>query len=224
MQSKKTETSYIIQDIIQEPSEVRVYRFLHGLKPFEFGPGDFVVARLGNSSDLRASLTLASSPNDKTNFEVLVKRTGDFGTQFYERADIGSTVHLLPPTRALQIDIDDQPPLCFLCHDYTVPAARCALLAHVEASKTRPIVLIQELEADSTSPFAGDFTSSDYGHFLWHQIGPEQLSERVLRKVLGEFDDWVFVIQAEGAQAKRYGTLLKELGVDSSRVMKERWS
>jgi ferredoxin-NADP reductase len=220
---KQTERTLIICDVLQAPQEVRVYRFLHGLEPFEFLPGQFVVARTESRPDDRASLTLCSSPSDPEGFEVMVKRTGNFGTHFYDTADIGSRVHLTRPTGPFGLPADGTEPICFLSHDYTVPAARSLLLWLKASGSRRRVVLLHEIADAQDSVFRDDFENAG-PDCQWLPVPPGGIGEDLLRQRLGDLGAWLFFIQAEGGECKRLHATVCGMGVDPKRVMKERWS
>lgn len=221
---KQTERQLIICDIVQAPQEVRVYRFLHGLEPFEFLPGQFVVARTEDCPEDRASLTLCSSPGDPEGFELMVKRTGNFGSKFYDTADIGSRVHLTRPTGSFGVSAEGAEPVCFLGHDYTVPAARSLLLWLKATGSRRRVVLLHEIRDPAESVFREDFEQAGDLAFEWVPVPPEGIDEELLRQRLGDPGQWLFFIQAEGGECKRLSKMIGGMGVDPKRVLKERWS
>lgn len=223
MQSNRSETEYIVQDVIEAADQVRVYRFLHGLVPLAFEPGQFVVARLPEAPDQRASLTLASAPADPNGFELMVKRTGEFGAHFYDRVDIGSSVLLTQPTGPFYPD-DGDTPLCYVGHDYTVPAVRSLLLHYRGLGKRRPVVLLHEVADPSRVVFAEDFAQAAETGFRWVTLPPGGLTTEAVREHLDDLASYRFFVQAEGAECKRMAATLSELGVDKGRLLKERWS
>ena len=222
--AKKTEQRYILQDVIEENESVRSYLFYYGLTPFQFSPGQFVVTRLGESGPFRASLSLSSSANDRDKFELTVKRTGDFGTHFFDNAQVGSLVLMTQPSGPFVLDAQDTSPICFVGCDYSIPSARSFLRTLRENQSNRPFVLIQELTAESEVLFGAEFKDPHYRHFSWKTVAKGGLTAEYLSKELLDPKVWSFYVQAEGVEAKTYQNVIRSLGVEPARLRVERWS
>ena len=224
MDAKKTEQNYILQDIRQESATVKSYVFYYGLTPFDFLPGQFVVVRMHSAPEFRASLTLSSCPEDRNQFELTLKRTGSFGTHFYDQAEIGSVVSMTAPAGPFSLKKLSDRPIAFLGHDYTIPACR-SFLRHLRANQSqRPLVLFQELSAPEEAIYQEEFSQPGYGHFRWVPCHGQEIQADLLRQHLPDFGDWHYYIQAEGPEARRLRSLVQSLEIGADQISVERWS
>jgi ferredoxin-NADP reductase len=232
----QTSSSYLIQEIVQENSAVRSYTFDFGLASFAFKPGQFCVTQLESSSTLMGALSLTSSPLDKKEFTLTVRRTGNFGSFIYDNARVGSLLKMRPPAGTFELNLQSSVPICFIARDYTVTAARSFFRFLAITNPHRPFFLLQELSHSSELLFTQEFCSKALTNFKWITIGPDPvrtgepehvtgaINARLIMSIFPFWKEAEYYIAAEGIDAKRYKGEMTLLGVENDRLKVERWS
>jgi NAD(P)H-flavin reductase len=223
-------TPYLVQEVRQESEDVRSYVFAFGDSRFDFAPGDFVAVQQSRLGDKTGALTLSTSPTRRAEFEVMLKRTGDFGAAFYDEVQAGDVAVLSRPSGVFRFK-SEPTTLCVVARDYTLPAARSLYQFLQDGGWPHRLILLQEI-TDLKPLFAAELVQSE--HFVrqfwyagdqplpagWH-AGP-LTGEAVLEVLSGQAAS--FFVVAEGIDAKRYKSELLRVGIDSARVTVERWS
>ncbi|MBL8150591.1 MAG: hypothetical protein JNN15_11750 [Blastocatellia bacterium] len=228
---------YIVQHIHQDLADVRSYTFDFGLSPFRFEPGQFVVGSIDYHSErLQAALTLSSSPTNRESFELTVKRTGNFGTKFYDVVQEGDVIEMTQPSGPFKLDINDTRPIFFIGRDYTVPAARGFYRYLVETNSTRPFALVHEISSPNELLYNEEFSSGKLKTFvrfamLDAEIRPEgwrglmgRISAPIIEKIVKQLNNTVFYVSAEGVDMKYFKAELAKLPIDPQNIHLERWS
>jgi ferredoxin-NADP reductase len=221
----KWQRSFLLQQVIQENYEVRSFRFEFGLSRFDFLPGQFSVVCPQSRPDLRASLTFSSAPQEDT-FEFTLKRSGDFGTHFYDAARPGDVVRLTQAAGGVALQPDHLgSPLCMLVRDYCMPAARSFL----RWLDTRPpghrLTLVHELSHPRERLFGAELEQFQARQRLSYVPLPEgEVSQPLLDGLFPSGSNPYFYIYGEAADARRFRDLLQQRGVSKERMLVERWS
>jgi ferredoxin-NADP reductase len=235
----KTQT-FEISDIQPESSDVFTYRCPYQGNPLVFLPGQFVVAQR-KPEGKKASVTFSSPPSDREGFSFTLKRTGTFGTDFCDNAKVGDTIEVTRPTGSFALDVSQRRPVCFIGRDYTVSAARSALLereARFNNGGRRPrgkFFLLHELSSPEERIFDDEFQRDIPGFFCIPTLDPTYRGETSglqVRRVTAEFikenvpqlHSTEFYVCAEGVDAKFFKAELKNLELKKELVHIERWS
>lgn len=225
MNKVKTHT-YTIEGIKRESPDVYTFRCSYGVEPMVFLPGQFVVAQRGNGK--KASVTMSSPPSDRTGFNFTLKRTGEFGTDFCDKARPGDEITVTRPTGPFALDVSQRRPVCFIGRDYTVSAARSALLERrhrLQYGGERPrgkFFLIHELSSREEQIFAPDFKEESPGFFYIPTLAT--VDAQFIKENITQLSATEFYVCAEGVDAKRFKAVLQELGLEKELVHIERWS
>ena len=236
----KTQKTYQIQDITPETTGVYTYRFQFDGQRMHFLPGQFVVAQR-QSAGKKASVTFSSRPGDPEGFSLTLKRMGEFGTEFCDNAKVGDAISMVGPTGPFAIDIYQRKPICFLGRDYSVSAARSALLER-EGQRLQEgkiprgkFFMMHELSAPEEQLFAEDFQGDAPGFFYLPVLDPayvgptrdfpkSRLTAEFIQENIPDLRSTDFYICAEGVDAKFYKAELGKLGIPKTQIHVERWS
>ncbi len=210
--------TYRIVEVRHEGPQVRTWRF-NGPTP-AFLPGQFAVATLAGAT---ASLTLCSSPLDRSGFEVTVKRMGTFGTLFYDQAAPGLEVDLRPPTGPFCLRPQERRPLCFIGRDYTVPAARSMVRWMADSGHLRPFTLLHEVTTPGPCLYQAELAALGLPGFQ-HRVLAGELTPAIVEEAVEDVAGTVFFVAGEGPDVKRHRALLLGMGVPAASIQSERWS
>ena len=230
---------FTIAGITLESSDVFTYRFSYQGRSLVFLPGQFVVAQR-EPQGKKASVTFSSCPGDPDGFSFTLKRTGEFGTDFCDNAKVGDSITVTRPTGVFALDVSQRRPVCFIGRDYTVSAARSALLereANLSGGK-RPkgkFFLLHELSAPAENIFGQEFRKQTPGFFYLPSLDPAfqgdpggyelgRITAELLSKKIPQLHSTEFFVCAEGVDAKFYKAELTKLGLKKELVHIERWS
>lgn len=226
---------YTIRKITQELSDVRSYVIDVGKGSFEFEPGQFVIVTLGD--DLQAPLTISSSPTEEGRFEVTVKRTGNFGTRFYDTVETGDLVTVGRPMGNFKLDRTAAAPICFMGRDYTITAARSFLRFLWGTWSSRRLTILHEISGFDQVLFDAEFRRYPEGDRFTRLLlldqatrppgwtGPVcRVTDQLLKGLYAESPDTLFYGVGEGTDIGFYKTQLQAAGIPKSSFLLERWS
>lgn len=230
---------YIIQKIVEESSDVKTYRMSFGERPFTFTPGQFILVKLLPSGP-KAPLTLASSPLDQRGFEFTLKRTGDFGTKFFDQAEVGDPISVVGPSGRFCLDIESREPIAFVGRDYSISAARAYLRWARDLWKdsqkipTRKFHLFQEVSATDQVIYEEELSEHLPGFtrtLILDGDPPAQWRDKVgrvnsslLTLELEDLRKTEFFVCGEGIDVKQWKKIFEDLPVSDENVHIDRWS
>lgn len=219
--------TYIIQAVQQELEDVRSYEFAYGLQPFEFYPGQFVVAVLPSAPKTTAAITLSSSPMNRSQFRLTLKRTGDFGTRFYDSAQTGDLVKMRPPAGAFRLEPTDNRPLCYIARDYTTTGAMsfCQYLADIQS--TREVYLVHECTSPQQALFRQAFEGLSLSRLKYTPMAVgkgEEVTAAWIEANIPDLVRTVFYAAGEGLDVKRWKQVLLDAAIPATSIRTERWS
>ncbi len=227
--------SYVLRRIIQETPDVRSFIFDFGDSPFSFTPGQFVIFRLDDKR--QAPLTLSSSPHDQKYFQVTVKRTGNFGTRFYDQMQVGDAVSIGEPMGNLKLDVNASDPVCFIGSDYCIPAARSFFYYILIRQPQRRITLFHELTDPSQALYDNEFKHFDQNSPLTRVLilnqlirppgwmgGLGRITPVMLRSLYLENPNTKFYAAGEYPETKFYQQALQSAEIPKQSIVVERWS
>ncbi len=226
---------YTIRKITQELADVRSYAFDFGNAPFEFEPGQFVIFTL--DADLQAPLTISSSPTERSQFEVTVKRTGNFGARFYDTMKAGDSVSVGRPMGQFKLDRKAAAPICFIGRDYAITAARSFLRFLWETGSSRRLTVLHEISGFDQALYDAEFRKYQAGERFTRLLlldqptrppgwtGPvSRVTDQLLKGLFVESPDTVFYAVGEGTDIGFYKTQLQAAGIPKTNFLLERWS
>ncbi|MGQ9896410.1 MAG: ferredoxin--NADP reductase [Acidobacteriota bacterium] len=234
--------SYVLQRIIQETSDVRSFIFDFGEHPFDFIPGQFVIVHL--NAECQAPLTISSSPHDRKYFQVTVKRTGNFGTQFYDQMRVGEKVSIGRPMGQLKLQIDSLDPVCFIGCDYCIPAARSFFYYMLVRQPQRRLTLFHEITDPNQILYDKEFQHFEQNSpltrvlLLNQQTSPVNQQTRpagwfgglgritpiMVKSLYAENSSTKFYVAGEYAEVKFYQQTLQLAEIPKTSIFVERWS
>ncbi len=225
---------YTLRRIIQETPDVRSFIFDFGERPFAFMPGQFVIFHLDDS---QAPLTISSSPHDQKYFQVTVKRTGNFGTQFYDRMQVGDTVRIGPPMGQLKLQTDNSEPVCFIGCDYCIPAARSFFYYILVRQPERRITLLHEVSDPNQILYDNEFKHFEQSSPLTRVVllnqptrpagwfgGLGRITPIMVRSLYLENPNTKFYVAGEYPEVKFYQQTLQSAEIPKTSIFVERWS
>ncbi|MFQ3580671.1 MAG: FAD-binding oxidoreductase [Chloracidobacterium sp.] len=226
---------YTIRRILQETPDVRSFILEFGDHPFSFTPGQFTVVHL--NAECQAPLTISSSPHDQKYFQFTVKRTGNFGTQFYDQAQIGDTVSIGEPMGQLKLQTDTLDPVCFLGSDYCIPAARSFFYYILIRQPQRKMTLFHEVTSLDQVLYDNEFKHFEQNSPLTRVVllnqpnrpagwagGLGRITPVMLRSLYLENPKTKFYAAGEFAEVKFYQQLLQAAEIPKQSTFVERWS
>lgn len=226
---------YTIRKITQELADVRSYAFDFGVNAFDFDPGQFVIVTMSDA--LQAPLTLSSSPTEKSHFELTVKRTGNFGTKFYDSMKAGDSVAIGRPMGQFKLHRTAATPVCFVGRDYAITAARSFLRFLSDTGTTRRFTILHEISGFDQALFDAEFRKHHLGDQFTRLLlldqptrppgwtGPvSRVTDQLLKGLFVESPDTMFYAVGEGADVGFYKTQLQAAGIPKANFMLERWS
>ncbi len=224
-----------IRKVTQELSDVRSYAFDFGNSRFDFEPGQFVIVTLG--PELQAPLTISSSPTEPGQFEITVKRTGNFGTRFYDTMTAGDEVSLSRPMGQFKLDRQAVSPVCFIGRDYAITAARSFLRFLWETGSPRRLTLLHEISGFDQVLFDAEFRRYPPGERFTRLLlldqptrppgwtGPvSRVTDQLLKGLFVESPDTRFYAVGEGSDIGFYKNQLQAAGIPKTSFLLERWS
>ncbi|HMZ80893.1 MAG TPA: FAD-dependent oxidoreductase [Acidobacteriota bacterium] len=229
--------SFVVQKITQELADVRSYTFHFGLMRFQFEPGQFVVASLDSKGiDAQGALTLSSSPLHPTAFELTVKRSGGFGTTFYDTVEEGDIISIGSAKGPFMLPREGTQPVCFISRDYCIPAARSYYRFLTDTKATRPFLLLHEITNPTQILYHQEFTRPAWNGFArlifldsptkpanW--TGPHtRITRSIIQRIIKRPDDTLFFITGEGPVIKYYKEQFEGLNLPPRNIHYERWS
>lgn len=221
--------SFLVQDVIQELPEVRRYRFDFGLIPFEFYAGQFCVVNLpGAEPPLTGALSLATSPLRRDGFDLVVKRTGNFGSRFYDSVNPGEMVTMKPPVGLFVLPINSPQPVTVIAFDYCVTAVRSFWQYLEDTQDPRSFQFIHVIRGPQHALFRQEFESSvsSSRNYLPCERAPDHFGITVneVRELVPDlFGRQVFVV-GEGRDVLPTVQDLKKAGLTKESLHMERWS
>lgn len=235
--SKTVTRTFAVQYIEEVGPGTRLYRFRHGLAPLQFLPGQFALTCPQRHPQRAAPLTFACAPGARY-FELLVKQTGGFGSQFYADTAVGDLVRFGTSSGTLAARPDDlKRPIVFFARDYCLAALRAYLQWLTRSSRQEhPVVLFHELSSPEEKLFAVEFMGFSPHQFqrvnllAGAQAPPGwsgecgEITAQLVRERVPNWREARYLIQAEAADFRRFQGLLKQLGVAEAQVSAERWS
>jgi ferredoxin-NADP reductase len=228
-------TLYYVEEVAQELADVRSYRVRVDSANFRFIPGQYIVVSLPEFS-LQGALNLSSSPYDRDHFTVTVKRTGTFGTTFYDHVNDGSPILASKPVGSFCIAEEGHRPVCFIGRDYGITAARSfARYFSMEPGK-RLFTLIHEVSNINNGLFDREFHGSIYAWmkrsmYLDSAETPSHwtgsigaVNPFVVLNEVPDFLDTEFYVAGEGKDVRRLRGVLRELNIPLQQIHTEKWS
>jgi ferredoxin-NADP reductase len=218
MAKKEVWSRYLVQDIIDNCEDVRSYVFSFGLTRLRFEPGQFVVVK-NLKTNTKAPLSISTSPLAYQDFELTVKRTGEFGTAFYDSVEVGDMVEMTLPSGPFVLPTDGIQPLVLVGRDYTVPAYRSYFRTLADSGIDRPVTLYHEVSSSEQILYIEDFQSARAPSFRRVVLPGEIQADR-----LAQHKGSLFFLSGEGVDVKRWERLAKIAGIDNDDIVKERWS
>lgn len=236
MADKANTANYIVQHVKQELKDVRTYTFDFGLSRFHFDPGQFVIVALPTDETVQGALTLCSSPLNAKEFELTLKRSGDFGAQFFDQVRAGDIVRIGKPTGPFKIDPRDTRPICFIARDYCIPAARSIYRFLNETQSGRPFCLLHEISGFDQVLYNKELAVPSIKNYArWITLdqpnppanwpGPKgRVTADLVRKALKNPLETLYYITGEGPDVKHFKQVLDELHIPSLNIRQERWS
>lgn len=222
--------SFLVQDIRQETPNAKLYIFDYGLTPFEFYPGQFTVLTLPNSApDLTAPITLACSPLRRDTFEFIVVRTGNFGTRFYDRIQVGDLIPMRPPMGKFHLEISDPRPIIYLAYDYCISGARSFWQYHEDVQMPKPLYVVHPQRGQNNALFRNEFesTAAQNRRYLPIALPDEegaQLDIATLSSILNTVQGALIYIAGEARDVRALQENVLNSGVTPSNIKIERWS
>ncbi len=226
---------YTLRRIIQETPDVRSFIFDFGDHPFGFTPGQFVIVHL--DAERQAPLTISSSPHDQKYFQLTVKRTGNFGTQFYDRMQIGDAVSIGRPMGQLKLQTDSLDPVCFIGCDYCIPAARSFFYYLLVRQPERRLTLFHEVTDPSQILYDGEFRHFEQNSPLTRVLllnqatrpagwlgGLGRITPVMVKSLYLENPNTKFYVAGEYPEVKFYQQILQSAEIPKTSIFVERWS
>jgi ferredoxin-NADP reductase len=231
---RSSRVHYVYQ-VAQELSDVRTYQI--GVEPgtFRFVPGQYVVLGLPEMN-LEGAMAISSSPYDTDTFCVTVKRTGAFGTAFYDTILDGSPVFVGPPSGMSCIADEGRRPVCFIGRDHAITSARSMARFISMETDRRQFTLLHELSGHSQILFENEFQHPNYewmkrslyldsenqpAHWT-QQMGP--IIPFVVINEVPNFMDTEFFVAGDGKDVRRVRGVLRELNIPLQQIHTERWT
>lgn len=223
---------YIVQEVIQELDDVRSYRFDWGLQPLEFKPGQFVACQmLGRASGLKAALTFSTCQRSGPNFQFTLKRTGDFGSEFYDHIQPGDVVSISRPTGPWCLEPSEQRPVIMIGRDYTVVAARTFYEELKAKNSSQKFSLWHEISGFCNLLFSDELKLTDwfdrriFRDYAKAEAGSGDVAGPITLDFLKSHEEELraaaVFVTGEGIDVKRYREMFKGLGLQPSY---EKWS
>jgi len=225
--SNQPTNHYLVQEVIEEGRDIRSYVFSWGTSRQAFKAGQFMIFGLPDVPDVTACLTLASAPRDEEGFRVTVKRTGDFGTRFYDTVKELAVVPVVgAPRGVLCREEGDTRPIWFLGRDYTIPAARSMLYGLLHESASTPFTLLHECTSEDQALYRREWDRERFPFLtIYSPHDPaEGFQTEELRAVLADQHPKLVYAVGEGVDVKRWRNALAEAGVSKEELVLERWS
>lgn len=226
---------FTVRKITQEMTDVRTYTFGYGPYPFEFEPGQFAIVHLNN--DIQGPLTFSSSPTDKGQFEMTVKRTGNFGTRFYDTIRAGDPVPIATPMGKFILEREKAYPVCFIGRDYAITAARSFHRFLVATPPVRQFTLLHEISGFDQVLYDAEFRNHPVFEGFTRILTLDQptrsggwtgplgrVTPRMFQGLYEESPDIRFYAAGEGIDIAFYKNQLQTAGIPKSNVLVERWS
>ncbi|MFQ3670129.1 MAG: FAD-binding oxidoreductase [Verrucomicrobiia bacterium] len=221
--------TFLVQDIIDELPTVRRYRFDYGLTPMEFYAGQFCVVVLpGSSPPLTGALSLATSPLRRESFDLVVKRTGNFGTRFYDSVKAGDVVTMKPPAGTFVLPSNSSQPVILVAFDYCVTAVRAIWQYLEDIQDSRRVHFLHVVRGSEPNLFSNEFSESSSPHRTYLPIALSTGSssirvEEIQSRIPDYFQHQLFVV-GEGTEVIPLMTELKAVGFPKDFLHVERWS
>lgn len=224
-----------ILDIVQELDEVRSFWCLKPTPDFTFRPGQFTVFEHPSRVGLQAALTLSSSPLGAESFTVTVKRTGNFGTLFYDEAAVGQLVKMRLAAGNFKLE-EGESPICFLGRDYGITASRAFHDYLRDSQSSRSLTLLHEVSRPDEMLFIRDYSQSKLPNFRRLTladgfVAPPAMRARegrvtaeLLREIFPDLGSVQFFAAGERAEVDYYQSVLTSLALDKAQLHFERWS
>jgi glycine betaine catabolism B len=223
---------YIVQEVIQELDDVRSYRFDWGLQPLDFKPGQFVACQmLGRASGLKAALTFSTAQRSGPEFQFTLKRTGDFGTEFYDFIQPGDVVSLSRPTGPWCLEPSERRAVILIGRDYTVVGARAFYQELKAKASGQRFSLWHEVSGFCNVLFLQELQKNDwfdrliFRHYLNAQVEGDDIAGPItlefLTSQVERLRESAVFVTGEGVDVKRYREMLKGLGINA---IYEKWS
>lgn len=225
-----TPFSFLVQEIRQETPNTRLYVFDYGLTPFEFYPGQFTVITLPDSSpDLTAPITLACSPLRRSSFEFIIVRTGNFGTRFYDKVQVGDLISMRPPLGKFFLEISDPRPVIYLAYDYCISGARAFWQYHEDVQMPKPLCVIHPHRGESNALFRNDFQSTTavnrrYLPLTLRDEESVQVETSTLHSIINTHPNALVYIAGEAPDVRSLLEKVQLCGLAADSIKCERWS
>ncbi len=221
--------SFLVQDIVQELPDVRRYRFDYGLTPFEFYAGQFCVVKLpGSEPALTGALSLASSPLRRDSFDLVVKRTGNFGTRFYDGIGLGEVISMKPPMGRFVLSTNNPQPVTAIGFDYCVTAIRSFWQYLEDTQEPREFNFIHVIRGARNALFQSEFSASAQGarHYLpvEREEGEGVFGLKEIAELVPNVGDHQVFVVGEGEDVRPLVEEWKRAGLNERSLHVERWS
>jgi ferredoxin-NADP reductase len=224
-----------VEQVTQELADVRSYQITVEPGSFRFTPGQFVVLGLPEFS-LEGALAVSSSPYERESFSVTVKRSGSFGTAFYDHVQDGSPVLIGKPSGLCCIAEVGHRPVCFIGRDASItPSRSFARFFAMEATRRR-FTLIHELSSHTQRLFEMEFQQPTYSWmrrslYLDCADTPAHWSGNLgavnTFAVLNEVPDFLeteFYVAGDSKDIRRVRGILRELNIPLQQIHTEKWT